>query len=109
MTTTYTAATLRTALGLKCSRSKVPGGAWAYLARHLQYGGVDWMTRGVERAIWGIDHAVTTGRLDHRAVDAIRALNDWHLCALVADVADNCRVQGEVSTYLARRYADLAA
>ena len=105
----HTATNIRTAMGLKCSRSKVRGGGWAFLVRHLQYGDVEWMTREIQQALWGIDHAVSTGRLDHRAVDAIRALTDWHLAGLIADIADNCRVQGEVSTYLARRFADVAA
>ncbi len=109
MTAHTTATNLRAAMGLKCSRSKVPGGAWAFLTRHLNYGDVEWMSREVHQALWGIDHAVTTGRLDHRAVDAIRAMNDWALCGLIADIAANCRVQGEVSTYLAHRFAALAA
>jgi hypothetical protein len=103
--TTHTATAIRTALGLKCSRSKVPGGAWGVLERAVRYGDTDWMTRQMEQAVWGIDHSVSTGRLDHRAVDAIRAMSDWTLCGLIAEIADSCRVQGEVSTYLARRFA----
>lgn len=39
------AALIRTNLGLKCSRSKVRGGAWNMLAMLAGYGDVEWMPR----------------------------------------------------------------
>lgn len=97
------ASVLRDNLGLKCPRSRTRYGAWKHLAVTAQ-GESDWMPYSVVVAMNGIDFAFNTGRLDHTITDQIKALNDWHLCALLADVAANCYVSGEVPGYLINRY-----
>lgn len=98
------AAQLRADMGITGSRSKVPGGAYAKIARLIGYGDMGW-PHAVTVAMLGIAHATLTGRLDHTITDQIRGLSDWQMCTLVADVAANCNVQGEVSSYLIQRYA----
>ncbi len=97
-------ATLREGLGLKCSRSKVRGGAWARLALLVSYGDVEWMPYSVTTAMLGIDYARQTGRLPGAADACIKALSDWQLCGLVAEVATTCPVMGEVPRFLIDKF-----
>lgn len=98
--------TIRTNLGLKCSRSKVRGGAWNMLAMLAGYGDVEWMPRSVVTAMYGIDYARRTGRLPGTANIAIRELSDWQLCELVAEVAVACKVPGEAPQFLIKKFCE---
>lgn len=102
-------AVIRTNLGLKCSRSKVRGGAWNMLAMLASYGDVEWMPRSVVTAMYGIDYARRTGRLPGTANIAIRDLTDWQLCELVAEVATACSVSGEVPRFLIDKFCKVAS
>lgn len=102
-------AMIRANLGLKCSRSKVLGGAWNTLAILAGYGDVGWMPPPVVTAMYGIDYARRTGRLPGTANIAIRDLTDWQLCELVAEVATACSVSGEVPRFLIDKFCKVAS
>lgn len=95
---------IRANLGLKCSRSKVRGGAWNMLAMLAGYGDVEWMPQSVVTAMYGIDYARRTGCLPGTAQIAIRELSDWKLCGLVAEVAIFCQFAGDVPQFLIKKF-----
>lgn len=98
------AATLRTNLGLARDGDTYPGGAWAYLARAVGYGDVEWLTHDVETALYGIDYARRAGRLSGTHALALRPIiaNDWDLCELIGQVVAHCTVAGQVPAFLIR-------
>lgn len=99
-------ALIRANLGLRSPQTRLPHGdtAWNALARLVGYGDVEWLPDTVATAMYGIDWARRTGRLPTPTAQAIRALSDWQLCALVAEVAVACPAIGVVPRFLITRY-----
>jgi hypothetical protein len=98
---------LREDIGMTSSSDSVPGGGWNALVRLEGYHDSGW-PYSVTTALLGIQWARGSGPLPAAVELAIRDLSDYDLVGLVADVADNCPVQGVVPRYLIDRFASLA-
>jgi hypothetical protein len=70
------------------------------LDRHVVYGDLPFCVR---TAVQGIAWARQTGRLSSKAAAALAGLRGSKLAALVAAVANECTVMGEVPRYLNSR------
>lgn len=98
------AAQLRADLGITGPRSKVRhGSAWNVIAIRCVYPDSPWPYE-VTTAMYGIDWARRSGRIDCWVEEYLRGLSDWQWCSLIADVAVSCRVSGEVPEYFVRRF-----
>lgn len=95
------AAYLRERLGLHTPQSVTARGVWGELAAAID---ASWMPESVKTAFFGFISARGTGQLLPEADAATRELDDWHLCALVGELAANCFTQRDVPVHLARKY-----
>lgn len=99
---TALAAELRDIAGVRSPRSKVPLGALRRLG--ILAPNCEDLPYGVITALLGFEYAVGTGRLAGTIVLQLRALTDWQRCALVAEIATECKVSGEVPQFLISRF-----
>lgn len=98
------ASQLRAEIGVKGPRTKVAAGAFQRLAM-IGLDSLSPFPYEVTAALYGVSDAVGTGRLSGRIVEKIKGLSDWQMCNLVAEIATNCAVSGEVSAFLIQRFS----
>lgn len=103
---------LRKDLGITSPRHKarVNGkvayiGAWGIIALRCVPASASPWPAEVTTAMYGLDWAHRTGRLNWWVDRHIQKLSDWKLCELIADIAVACTVMGEVPEYLADRFS----
>lgn len=103
MTAKELAAWIRKRIGMTGPRKKLPLGAYGTVA--VLCTGDDW-PYSVMVAMYGIQDARRSGRLPGVVMGKLDALTNWRWCSLIADVATECKVSGEVPRYLIDRFVD---
>jgi hypothetical protein len=90
---------IRQTLGLKAANSKRSRLDWTFVS-----GLADRLGYDVNRAIYGLQWAVSTGRLTATAEMTVRRMNAWQFSGLVGEVIDSGVSQNDTPRWLNARF-----
>jgi hypothetical protein len=99
MTNQKTTSQIRQTLGLKAANSKRSKLDWTFVT-----GLADLLGYDANRAIYGLQWAVGTGRLTATAEMTIRRMNAWQFSRLVGEVIDSGISQNDTPRWLNGKY-----